>query len=188
MRFLDAVVKDASAGGFEAIASMPTLDRDGEVIAAKAFEPLASTVPVHAFHDFSDPVGRGQPYYEGATLMISGTFSRTARAQEVRQLVLDGTLRHMSVGFLPIDAAPVDGVRTIRKAELLEVSFVSVPSNRESQILAVRDFRPRSAVAAARKELAVAEAWLALIEAEAALTQRPIRRDVDRFLREQGVR
>lgn len=137
--FASADVKAAGDGGeFEAVASMPVLDRDGEIIDAGAFEPLPESVPVHAYHSFGDPVGVGEPFYEGEQLMIRGTFATTPRAQEMRQLVLDGAVPAVSVGFMTRNAQEVDGVRHITSAELLEVSLVSVPALREAQILAVK--------------------------------------------------
>jgi hypothetical protein len=44
----------------------------------------------------------------------------------------------MSVGFMAASREDRDGIPHITKAELLEASFVSVPSNREAAILAVK--------------------------------------------------
>lgn len=145
--FLLAEVKQASEEGpgtFEAIVSAPTVDRDGEVIKVGAFEPLPDSVPVHAFHNFNEPVARGVPSYEGDVLMLRGTFASTPRAQEIRTLVADGIIGHMSVGFMGADRKDEDGTPLITSAELLEVSFVSVPSNREAAILAVKAYEQRS--------------------------------------------
>lgn len=137
--FATAEIKAAGDGGeFEAIASAPTLDRDGEVIDAGAFNPLPAEVPIHAYHYFSDPIGKGQPFYEGDTLKIRGTFASTPRAQEMRQLVVDGAVPAVSVGFMIRNDEEVDGVKHITSAELLEVSLVSVPALREARILAVK--------------------------------------------------
>lgn len=127
-------------GEFEAILSMPTLDRDGEVIDAKAFEPLPDTVPIHAFHDFSSPVAVATPFYEGDILKATGVFDPDPDAQKIRTKV-GRSIRFMSVGFMGTTRAEVDGVPHITKAELLEASFVSVPSNREAAILAVKAHR-----------------------------------------------
>lgn len=129
-------------GAFEVILSMPTVDRDGEVIDAKAFEPLPQSIPFHAYHDFSDPVGRAVPFYEGDTLKARGYYASTVRAQEIRSLVTDGVIGHTSVGFMPPTRKVVEGVPHITKGELLEGSFVSVPSNREAAVLMAKSFRP----------------------------------------------
>ena len=135
-----AVTKDGSDpnGEFEAILSMPTLDRDGEVIDARAFEPLPAELPIHKYHDFSAPVATAVPFYDGDVLKARGVFDPDADSQAIRQKV-GRSIRYMSVGFMAAKRADVEGVPHITKAELLEASFVSVPSNREAAILAVKD-------------------------------------------------
>jgi HK97 family phage prohead protease len=136
-------VKDAEGvetGEFEAIISAPTLDRDGEVIDKGAFEPLPDSIPIHAYHDFGDPVGRGSPYYEDEILKIKGVFSSIPRAQEMRTLVSEGVVASMSVGFMAADRKDVEGVPHVTAAELLEASFVSVPSNREAAVLLAKKY------------------------------------------------
>lgn len=126
-------------GEFEAILSVPTIDRDGEVIDGKAFEPLPESIPIHAFHDFSSPVATATPFYEGDILKARGVFDPDQAAQTIRAKV-GRSIRFMSVGFMGATRTDQDGVPHISKGELLEASFVSVPSNREAAILAVKDF------------------------------------------------
>ena len=128
-------------GEFEVILSAQTLDRDGEVIDAKAFEPLPESIPFHAFHDFHDPIGRGAPFYDGDVLKARGVFASTPRAQEIRTLVTEGIIGHTSVGFMAAKRVESeDGAPHITSGELLEGSFVSVPSNREAAVLAAKSF------------------------------------------------
>lgn len=128
-------------GEFEVILSAQTLDRDGEVIDAKAFEPLPESIPFHAFHDFHDPIGRGAPFYDGDVLKARGVFASTPRAQEIRTLVTEGIIGHTSVGFMAANRVDgEDGAPHITNGELLEGSFVSVPSNREAAVLAAKSF------------------------------------------------
>lgn len=167
-----AAVKDINAdtGEFVATASAPTVDRDGEVIDAGALTWKTPTVPIHVNHSFrvEDLVGRGRPYYDGSVLRIEGKFAGTPRAQEVRQLVLEGILDSVSVGFMqPKRRRGKDGVDHITSAELLEVSFVSVPSNRESQLVSARNYRDRTMSAAGTA--AWVSAMKTLTEAEIAL-------------------
>ena len=128
-------------GEFEAVISVPTVDRDGEVVAKGAFNPLPRGVPIHVDHrmDSEGLVGTGRPYYAGDELRLKGTFAGTPRAQIIRQLVVEGHLGAMSVGFMDAKRVVKDGVPTITKAELLEVSFVTVPSNREALVVAAKD-------------------------------------------------
>lgn len=125
-------------GEFEAILSMPTLDRDGEIIDAKAFAPLPESIPVHKFHAFDEPVAVAYPFYDGDVLKARGVFDPDASAQEFRKKV-GRSVGFMSVGFMEATrVAGDDGTPHITKAELLEASFVSIPSNREAAILAVK--------------------------------------------------
>lgn len=122
-------------GGFTAIASTPDLDRDGEVIDSGAFLPLPKAVPLLAFHDRNDPIGVCRPRYDGNRLLVEATFASTARAQEVRQLVKEGAVTSVSVGMLVANRVKDKaGIVHITRAELLEVSIVSIPSNRAALI------------------------------------------------------
>lgn len=130
-------------GEFEAILSAPTLDRDGEVVAPGAFTkagPLPDSIPIHINHQFDveKVVGRGVPYYDGELLKVRGTFDPDERSQLVRAKVTSGSVNRMSVGFVGASREVKDGVPTVLAAELLEASFVSVPSNREAAVLAVK--------------------------------------------------
>lgn len=136
-----AAESENTAGEFEIIMSTDAVDRDGESIVKGAFDPLPESIPVHAFHDFHDPVGRAFPSYdEQGRLVGRGFFANTPRAQEIRQLVADGVIGHTSVGFMAAERKSAAGVPEIASAELLEVSFVSVPSNRDAAVLAVKQY------------------------------------------------
>lgn len=127
-------------GEFEAVLSVPVIDRDGEVIDAGAFNPLPAEIPIHKFHDFSSPVATATPFYDGAILKARGVFDPDPDSQAIRAK-LGRSIRYMSVGFMAATRSDQDGVPHITKAELLEASFVSVPSNREAAILAVKALR-----------------------------------------------
>lgn len=136
-----AAESENTAGEFEIVMSTDAVDRDGESIVKGAFDPLPESIPVHAFHDFHDPVGRAFPTYdEQGRLVGRGFFANTPRAQEIRQLVADGVIGHTSVGFMAAERKSAAGVPEIASAELLEVSFVSVPSNRDAAVLAVKEY------------------------------------------------
>lgn len=128
-------------GEFEIVMSTDSVDRDGEVIVRGAFNPLPASIPVHAFHDFNDPIGRAVPSYDASGQLIGrGFFASTDRAQEIRKLVSDGVIGHTSVGFMAAERSrEADEPVQIRAAELLEVSFVSIPSNRDARVLSAKD-------------------------------------------------
>lgn len=188
-----AVITDADAGGFRAIASTTDLDRDGEIIDYRAFEPLPASIPVHADHvaSVATLVARAVPSYRNGKLWIDATFASTPTAQEVRQKVLDGVLDTVSVAFFNAKKKVVDGVTHITHGELLSVDLVTIPSNRGARVMSARSFGPT-----AREQIAQARgaALLALVEAELADARRAlkaarsaeaasIRADVRTFLR-----
>lgn len=129
-------------GSFEAILSAPTLDRDGEVIDARAFEPLPDRIPIDIDHGMTvaTTVGSGRPYYDGDVLKIAGTFSSIPRAQELRTLVTEGHVARMSVTFMDAERSTKDGVPHVTRAELLNAAFVPIPSNREAAVLVAKAF------------------------------------------------
>ena len=140
-----AAETDNPNGEFEIVMSTESVDRDGEVISKGAFDPLPDSVPVHAFHDFNDPIGRAVPGYDTTGRLVGrGFFASTARAQEIRQLVADGVIGHTSVGFMAAERKDGDDAVKIVGAELLEVSFVSVPSNRDAAVLLVKSHEGKS--------------------------------------------
>lgn len=136
---LKAVDTVDDAGAFEAVLSAPTLDRDGEIVDAKAFEPLPEWIPIDLDHGMSvdSIVASGRPFYDGDILKIAGTFASTPRAQEVRTLVREGHIRKMSVAFMdPVrEVDEKDGKPHVRRAELLNAGIVAIPANREADIL-----------------------------------------------------
>ena len=135
----------APHGSFEVILSAPTLDRDGEVIDAKAFEPLPEHITFDVDHGMSTSttVASGRPYYDGDVLKVSGTFSSIPRAQEVRTLVQEGHIRTTSVAFMDAKRERKDGTEHITRAELLNGAFVPIPSNREARVLTAKSYAER---------------------------------------------
>ena len=83
---------DDPNGSFEAILSAATLDRDGEIIDAKAFDPLPDRIPIDIDHGMTvaTTVGSGVPFYDGDVLKARGVFASTPRAEEIRTLVAEG--------------------------------------------------------------------------------------------------
>lgn len=187
-----ATVAAADAGGFTAIASTGSVDRDGEVILPGALAPLPKSVPVHVDHNLTVAglVGRGRPYYVGDQLRIDATFSNTPEAQSARQKAADGVLDSMSIVFRGEQWRQVDGVRTCVKGELFAVDLVTIPSNRDARLLSVRGYTPSAPVSEARR--AVADALLELAREELKDAGRvlrdgrngPLRQRIDRLVRD----
>lgn len=146
MNRLHATIKSTStnkdgSGSFEAVLSVPTVDRDNEVIDAKAFDPLPDHITIDIDHAMSveKTIGSGVPYYDGDTLKFKGTFASHPLAQMVRGLIDEGHIRTMSVAFMPggeWELDEKDGKNHLRKGELLNAGIVGIPSNREALITA----------------------------------------------------
>lgn len=132
-------------GEWTATLSAPTIDRDREVIAPHAFalhpRGLPARIPIHVDHDMTTRglVASAEPFYDDSgTLRARGVFASTEKAQDVRRLITEGHLKTMSVGFMDPFYDLSGGVPVIQQAELLEASFVSVPSNREALIDSIK--------------------------------------------------
>jgi phage head maturation protease len=188
---VDARVQSTDRGGFVARASDSSLDRDGEVIAAGAFNPLPDDVPCHLDHSMkaASVIARAVPYYVGSELRIDAAFGSDRDAQLARQKMLDGTLRDLSIVFMPITKETIKGVVTVTKGELLAVDLVSVPSNRNARVLEVRSYSPtRSAVRRLTVDALTTLAAAEIAEAKALLratdTRGRFRRHADDLIRE----
>ena len=194
---ISASVERASSGGFVAVASSASVDRDGEVIAVGAFAPLPNSVPCHVDHVMSAAgvVGRGRPYYSGDALYVDVALGSGPDAQAVRQKIIEGLLDTVSIAFLGTEWATIAGQRTLVRGELLAVDLVSVPSNRDARVLSVRgysqsptDLRNQARrltddcrYAMMRADLAEAQRFLAELDAPA--RHGPMRTQVEMFLR-----
>ena len=130
---------DAFPGEFSVILSAPTEDRDGETLLPGEWKtPLPDRITFDADHGMSvaSTVGSGVPSLNDAgELVVSGTYSSLARAQEVRTLVNEGHINTTSVAFMTKKSTAKGGKPVITR-ELLNGAFVAVPSNREALVLA----------------------------------------------------
>lgn len=91
-------------------------------------------------------IGRGAVEKKGREMSVRVTFAKTARAQEIQQLVAEGMIHAVSVGFVPLEIKELgegesDGrgehqVRgpavIVKKWELYEVSIVPVPADADA--------------------------------------------------------
>lgn len=117
-------------------------DRAGEIVEQAGLK-YAPSVPVLWNHDPTLPVGRAYPVMLDGNLHAEVEFAPegvSPKADEVCGLVKSGIVDTVSIGFQPIDAEPLPGANVkkgpfrYRAAEVLELSFVSVPANPEAQV------------------------------------------------------
>jgi hypothetical protein len=129
-------------GTFEVILSAPTEDRDGDTLLPDEWkQPLPDHITFDMDHGMSvaTTIGSGVPSLNDAgELVVSGTYSSLARAQEVRTLVNEGHIKTTSVAFMSLPKTEKDS-KPLR--ELLNGAFVAVPSNREALVLSSKGFK-----------------------------------------------
>lgn len=130
--------------GFSGYAStFGNLDQGGDVVVKGAFtHSLAHRVPKFLWqHDTAEPIGRVLKLTEDEHGLF-GDFliSRTTRGRDAYELLKDGALDSMSIGYIPEeqDFDEKTGVRELKAVDLLEISLVSIPMNEEARITAVK--------------------------------------------------
>jgi HK97 family phage prohead protease len=122
------------------ILSTDRVGRDGHVLVpAGAQLDNYKRNPIWLFaHDTRQPVGRASDFrVEGGKIACRVTFAPlgiSAEADKIRGLVKSGIISGVSVGFDPLEATPLDPSKPragqrVTSWELLECSFVSVPSD-----------------------------------------------------------
>jgi HK97 family phage prohead protease len=147
---LTKLAPDADTGTFEGFASTYSRDRDGDSFAPGAWaDSIAALntgkrkVPLLADHNPKKQVGAidSASETEGG-LFVQGRIlpGLSDDANRVYALAKAGAMS-LSVGFLPSDSQwhpEGGGGKLYRSADLVEVSAVASPSNRESRIVSVR--------------------------------------------------
>ncbi len=145
-------VEEADDGSvnIKGYASTNDTDRAGDVIEKEAWEKGGldnyTNNPVVLFnHDYNRPIGRATGLEtDDRGLRITANISKSAG--DVTNLVKEGILRALSVGFRVKDADYIeetDGLK-ISDAELFEVSVVSVPANQSATFSVAKSFDTQS--------------------------------------------
>jgi len=138
----------------EAIASTNTVDREGDLILPSAFELAAFLKNPVILANHTYYTSNGAPTVIGKVLNIQATdnaleftmqFAQTDLAEEYFQLYKDGFMNAFSVGFIPKkytypedNNSQKDVRRIFTEVELLEISCVAIPANREALAKAVK--------------------------------------------------
>lgn len=145
---LVGAIKATGTSGFEGWASTTQLDRQGDIVLPEAF---AASLPAfrangpifwnHAeAHDpLAMPIGKttDAEIREGG-LYIKARWASHAEAQTVRQLVMDGIVGTLSIGYNEVHSVLRDGVNFVDELELMEVSVVPIPANTGAIITAAK--------------------------------------------------
>lgn len=136
------------AGYFEGYASVfNNVDLGADVILPGAFVKVKTTragkLKLALFHDLTRLIGAGDFQSDDHGLFIKGQINpRVSYARDALELMKDGTLDSMSIGFntLQDSIEERDGrrVRVIKQAELWEASVVPFGMNPAAQITTVK--------------------------------------------------
>lgn len=154
------VLKASEKGRYTIQATTDDIDRQGDRVIPSGVTNLEQFVKYGSIlygHDWSGlPIAK--PVSGKASdqvLLLEIEFADTPMGQEVKYLYDEGFLSSFSIGFLPdvekIDI--IDGVRTFKAWELLEVSAVPVPANAGATILREAALRRGVPLAAMAKML-----------------------------------
>lgn len=157
LKGMPAVVEILTARRIRVIASTSREDREGDVIEVGGWDLTAfRRNPVVLFnHTPAKPIGKCIDIG-----VVNGRLEATVEfpppgtsplADEVYGLVRHGAVSAVSVGFLTREAKPISGGRGLRitKAELLELSLVSVPANPDCLVVQREARGPEPKAAAA---------------------------------------
>lgn len=140
MLYTKGQIEEKAADEFTAVASSEAEDRQGEVVDIKAWnlKNFKNNPMMLWMHDHTKPLGKAtRVWVDKATnqLRFKGTISTaTEWGKAAKQLMDEGILNSFSVGFRALE---IDGNR-ITKAELYEISLVTVPANPEARLLAIK--------------------------------------------------
>lgn len=124
--------------GYASVFDVP--DRSGDVVAPGAFADAAAPLPLLWQHKADEPIGFVEWLREDARgLRITAQIVSQGRGCEAAALVKAGAITGLSFGYRVKAASPVRarGVpgRRLERLELVEVSLVTFPMQREARVL-----------------------------------------------------
>jgi HK97 family phage major capsid protein/HK97 family phage prohead protease len=133
----------------EGIATTPSPDRLGDIVDPIGAQ-FALPLPLLWQHNQREPIGEVTAVRVGAdAIHVTATIAKIDDAGRLRdrldeawQSIKSGLVRGLSIGFKPIEAAPIKGsfAMHVKKWEWAELSVVTVPQNVEASILTVKQF------------------------------------------------
>lgn len=151
------------AGFIEGLAAgFGNVDYGGDRILPGAFRKSIEEktgVPMLLYHDQHRPVGRWSEFEESsAGLVAKGRIStRTRDGGEAYELVKDGALSGLSIGYDPVNKRMAGKVRELVEIDLHEVSLVAIGMNPRATVTAIKEFEDLRNRIAAGDRLTVRE-------------------------------
>lgn len=122
-------------------------DRDGDIIEKGCFSDSLKNKTVYPLcfnHDLSTVIGKVDLIDDEKGVFAKGTFNQNDDvAEKYYNLVKMGAIDSMSIHFFVKDYEPIDATKPyggwrIKKADIIEVSLVTVPANTEALISTVK--------------------------------------------------
>jgi HK97 family phage prohead protease len=140
----DSNIKAVEIQGF---ANKATADRIGDLIEPKAWdlENFKNNPIIFFNHDRNLPIGKAIESNvddDGLSIKVRISKSKEAPIPMIRDLISEGILKTFSVGFDDHGSSfedKSDGLTKFEKAELLEVSVVTIPMNQDSLFSVSKD-------------------------------------------------
>jgi len=133
-------------GSMTFVASTGAMDDEGDIIEQSGWT-FADHIPFLFSHDGRQlPIGKvEEPRVSEGRLLVDVQFDSSEFAQEVKRMYRDGMMRHVSVGFDPIDYQKIPdderGRYRFIEQKLKEVSAVNIGANAETRPLS-KSFDP----------------------------------------------
>ena len=142
------VKKDDIAGRvFAGYASTFDVDLGGDIIVPGAFKKTIEgrQQSIKVLWQHNEPIGKSMRLYEdNIGLFVEGKVSKTRLGDEAIELMRDGVVDQMSIGFsVPAGKSEMsdEGLRIIREVKLFEFSPVTFPMNPNSIITSVKNMK-----------------------------------------------
>jgi HK97 family phage prohead protease len=189
MEFKSIAVADISIAERKVIgyaASFGTVDKVMDIIKPGAFKKtLKENKSIKVFYNHMMPIGRPDIMREDDKgLYTESVISKTAKGDEILELIKDKVINEMSIGYQPVDFAKDNktGIRTLKELKLFEYGPVDFAANEAAVITGVKAFTDRLAsgqpvdlkhLAAVRQELK------ALLDALDSATGEPVKATPD---------
>jgi len=115
-------------------------DRVGDVVLPEAFAKQLSEFmenPILLYmHDWDRPCGKViKAEIDEKGLLIEAEITNAKSAEDIREMVKDGTLKTFSIGYNELDADWDKETATnyVKELELLEISIVTIPCNTQAK-------------------------------------------------------
>jgi len=142
------IKKDDIAGRvFAGYASTFDIDLGGDIITPGAFKKTIEgrQQAIKVLWQHNEPIGKSMRLYEdNIGLFVEGKVSKTRLGDEAIELMRDGVIDQMSIGFsIPAGKSEMseDGLRIIREVKLYEFSPVTFPMNENAIITSVKNMK-----------------------------------------------